>query len=484
MSMEREAAKQSGADAPERIAARSISEYRMLENCTGIVAGVSGGADSVCLLRVLLSLRERGDIPDVPVTAVHVHHGLRQEADKDEQYVRALCEEWDVPLRTVRCDAADWAAQNGTGLEEAGRILRMRAFDEAAGKTGASHIALAHHLEDSAETLLFNLCRGSRLAGLSAIRPVRGAVIHPLIEVSRGEIEEYLTVRGIAWRTDESNAENDYTRNILRNQVMPFLRDRINPAAEKHLAAAALDAAAAEAYLAEQTDGFYRACAVSGEAGAPENAGGTEVRLRTDRLAALPPYMRRRVLYRAAADAAGQAKDLGSAHVEALQRQVLSGKNSSVSLPYGLVSECTYGVLRIGRSKTAIPPLAPAEYAVRILDASDLRDRNGRLLTALPAGEAARYTKWFDYDKIAPYVLRTRLPGDRITISPDGRRKRLSRVMIDAKVPPGERDRIILPFSGDEVLWIPGYRISAAALVSEETKRVLEISLSRGGSSG
>ncbi len=474
----------------ERRTAQYIREYRMLEDCSGIVAGVSGGADSVCLLRVLLSLREQGAVPDIPVHAVHVNHGLRDAAVKDEEFVRSLCGEWNVPFTAVHADVAGFAKEEGIGTEEAGRILRMRAFKDAAEKMPGARIALAHHLEDSAETLLFNLSRGSRLAGMAGIRPVRGNVIHPLIGASRGEIEAYLKEQGTGWRTDESNTEDSYTRNILRNTVIPLLESRVNSEAAKHMAAAALDAARAEEYLSGETEKAYALCL--------EEAGSG---LMAERIAALDPYMRRRVVYRAVTEASCSAKDISAAHVEVVLRLAERGENAAVNLPSGLKAVCSYGVLRIRKAseeepeflRNSVPaggrdpldiPLSGNAYRMRVIPAEMKRNADGFLLPAIPRGEAARYTKWFDYDKITKCLLRKRLPGDRITLSAEGGHKKLARVMIDAKIAPELRDLAVLPFDGREALWIPGYRISAAALVTEETERILEISLFSGGGSG
>ncbi len=474
----------------ERQTARYIREYRMLEDCSGIVAGVSGGADSVCLLRVLLSLREQGAVPGIPVYVVHVNHGLRDAAAQDEEFVRSLCREWNVPFSAVHADVTGFAEEAGIGSEEAGRILRMRAFEDAAKKMPGARIALAHHLEDSAETLLFNLSRGSRLAGMAGIRPVRGNVIHPLIGASRGEIEAYLKEQGTGWRTDESNAEDRYTRNIIRNTVIPLLESKVNSEAAKHMAAAALDAARAEEYLSGETEKAYASCLEDSGSG-----------LMAERIAALDPYMRNRVVYRAITEASRGAKDISAAHVEAVLRLAERGENGAADLPSGLKAVCSYGVLRIGKISEAAPesvrsrvpaggrdplgiPLSADAYRMRVIPAEMLRNADGLLLPSIPRGEAAWYTKWFDYDKITKCLLRKRLPGDRITLSAEGGHKKLARVMIDAKIAPELRDLAVLPFDGREALWIPGYRISAAALVTEKTERILEISLPSASGSG
>ena len=167
-----------------------MKEYHMAEAGDGILAAVSGGADSVCLLLVLKELEtELG----IHVAAFHLNHGLRgEEADRDEKYVRELCAELEVPLKVVREDVRAFAAEERMSEEEAGRVLRYRYLNEAAEELGCNKIAAAHHKDDHAETVLMNLFRGTGLRGLGGIRPVRGNVIRPILHVTRQEIETYL----------------------------------------------------------------------------------------------------------------------------------------------------------------------------------------------------------------------------------------------------------------------------------------------------
>ena len=476
-----------------------------------VIVGLSGGADSVCLMEALYELKTDGRLSGT-LEAVHVHHGLRTTADRDEAYVRAFTEERGIPLRVVHVRAADYAAEHGLSTEEAGRILRQQAFAEAAARWADPacpvRIALAHHLEDSAETLLFHLCRGGRMAGFTGIRPVSGNIIHPLLTCSREEIEAFLRERRIPWCTDETNDCDDYTRNRIRHQVMPLLRSGVNPGADRHLAAAALEAAEAEAFLEAETEKARRRCLAARNPETdrfPETGGqqdGETTRSRTDgqadgagaseedvyavsRLQALAPFLQRRVLYAALVRAAGRKKDISAEHVAALTRLLQSGGSAELTMPCGILARKGYDDLWFvrqmeqralsgpGRSGerwrwngVAVPTAADA-YETRVFERPDG--------SAIPAGLC---TKWFDYDKITSTVdFRTRRPGDRLTLSEDGRSKALGRCFIDGKMPADLRDRMVLPMCGQEVLWIPGYRVSASFLVSERTRRILEIRL-------
>lgn len=210
-----------------------IQKYHMLEKGEKIVIGVSGGADSVCLLFLLLSLRSEWDLK---LQAVHVHHGLRgADADADEQYVRKLCQVQDVPLYVFHEDVKAYAKERGMTEEEAGRVLRRERFVQIKNETGASKIVLAHHKNDNVETVLWNLSRGSGIRGAGGIRPKNGDWIRPLLCVTREEIEDYLGERKIAYCEDATNKEDDYTRNRLRNHVIPYLQEEINALSLIHI---------------------------------------------------------------------------------------------------------------------------------------------------------------------------------------------------------------------------------------------------------
>lgn len=200
-----------------------------------ITAAVSGGADSVCLLWLLRRL-----FPQADLRAIHVNHGLRDEADADEQFVRTLCASWGVPLHVERADVHAEAARARRGIEETGRRLRHQIFARRARKTGEAVFALGHTADDVAETLLFNLARGCGFSGASSCRPVVKMegfyVIRPISCLTKEEVQEELIARGIPWREDASNRDLTFCRNRIRHEILPLVTERINTAAKRHLA--------------------------------------------------------------------------------------------------------------------------------------------------------------------------------------------------------------------------------------------------------
>ena len=532
---------------------------KMIEESGCIIAAVSGGADSMCLLEILRELRTKAGFQ---LRVLHVHHGLRESAEGDLEYVAGYCEAAGIPFEAVRVDAAGNAAENGLSVEEAARHLRYEALKRAAerwdrenspqscrgerqgsgntpqscrgerqnsGNTSNSdcaerqdkentprsgkmccRIAVAHHLEDQAETVLFNLVRGSRLRGLRGMLPVNGRIIRPLLECSRGEIEEFLRERGIAWREDETNEDVRYARNLLRREVMPLL-ERINAGAAQHIAKAAEEAAETEDFLRIETGKAMKACRETQEDNSARAEHGNQniVNQQSPIIVSIPillrepPLIRRRVVYEVIAEAAGRKKDLRDVHVQDVLKLAQKNGNGRLDVFGGVQVEKVYDRLIFSATVEPAPsfdrrwPMNAGEYSCRVFDF----DGN------LAAVSRKQYTKWFDYDKIGAFPsFRTRREGDRITIDESGRSKSIARYMIDAKIPAELRGRIVLPAAGKEILWVPAGldanarqmsapayvpnglngeaetirssdsgRISASYMVSGRTRRILEI---------
>ena len=200
-----------------------IKKYDMISKGDTVICGLSGGADSVCLLVVLTEISRKIGFT---VKALHVNHCLRgAESDRDENFCRELCRKMNIPFTAVSCDVTAFAQENGISTEESARILRYRIFAE---NSSGAKIATAHNANDNLETVIFNLARGSALKGISGIPPVRDNIIRPLLVVSRPEIEAFLKNIGQDYVTDSTNLSDDYTRNKIRHQVLPVLAG-INP---------------------------------------------------------------------------------------------------------------------------------------------------------------------------------------------------------------------------------------------------------------
>lgn len=210
----------------EKKVLRTIKENNLIEKGDRIVACVSGGPDSICLLELLVGLKKELEFT---VIVAHVNHQIREEAEDDEEYVKKYCEERNIKCYVKKVEVAKIAQEQKRGLEETGRKIRYEFFEEIQKKEDANKIAIAHNRNDKVETVLMNLLRGSGTSGLKGIEIKRKQYIRPLLEIERKEIEEYCEEKKLNPRIDKTNLDNTYTRNRIRNELIPMLRDNFNP---------------------------------------------------------------------------------------------------------------------------------------------------------------------------------------------------------------------------------------------------------------
>ena len=452
-----------------------IQKNNMVAAGMGVVVGFSGGVDSTALLSVLDELK---GILGIKLYALHLNHGIRQEAGEDEDFCRKFCVSRGISFRAAHRDIPRMAGELDLSEEEAGRMARYEAFNEYLKDTGAERIAVAHHADDVAETLLLNLTRGSGLRGAGAIRPVRDNVIRPLLSITRSEIEEYLGQREISFCTDRTNLENDYTRNFLRNEIIPKLTDKVNKRAAQHLAGAA--------FSFDMAEEFIRSCA---EEALERSAGVTEDRviLPVEALLAEKEIIRRTMVLLMFEKLVPYRKDFGSVHVEAVLSLIgdISGE-AFADLPYGLKAARSYDRLELFFSGHRIKSLR--EIVPCIMEGKETEAMVPGLGRAVfrvfPYDKdkqvpSETYTKWLDYGRIQEVLFRTRRPGDEIAIDLQGGicKKSLNKFMTDVRIPKSRRDEMYILADGGDVLWVPGYRISASHKVSEQTATILEISI-------
>lgn len=210
---------------------KTIRNYNLIEDGDRLVLGVSGGPDSICMLNILNCIRNDKNLRmQFDIIVAHVNHLIRDEAKDDEEFVKSFCEKIDVPFYSKSIDVQKIANNNKIGTEEAGRNARYDFFDEVLNMTNSNKIAIAHNKNDKVETMIMNMLRGSGLAGLKGIEPIKNnKYIRPLIECERFEIEQYCTSNNIDARIDRTNFENIYTRNKIRNVVIPYIKQEFNP---------------------------------------------------------------------------------------------------------------------------------------------------------------------------------------------------------------------------------------------------------------
>lgn len=439
-----------------------------------VVAGVSGGADSVCLLSLLDELKEEMGLK---LYVIHVHHGIRgEEADRDAAFVRELAGKKDLPFCLVKKDVPAMAKELGMTEEEAGRRLRYEAMEEYAEKVGADKIALAHHRDDQAETVLFHLFRGSGPRGLRGMPVKRGPFIRPLLFASRQEIEEYLAEKKLPYCEDSTNSSLKYSRNILRRQILPLVTETINAQAPAHIAA-----------MAERQEKWCLYIEKKGREAAgrlvrqEENGYSLEIDPFLQEEEVIRDEVLRQVLKRLVTG----AKDIGAVHYEKIRALCTAESGRRIELPGKTDVEKRYDRIYFYRREQKQEPAVrmtcqPGSiHKIRIKDMTcevsfTLKNRL-ELPEKIPQKD---YTKWFDYDMIVNSLfLRGPLEGDYFCMDQDGHKKKLSRYYIDEHIPRQQRSSQWVLADGSHVLWaVPG-RISEYYKVTEKTSRVLVVSV-------
>ena len=454
-----------------------MKENKMVEAGETVVIGVSGGADSVCLLHMLAKNRE---LLGIKLVAVHIHHGIRgQTADRDAIFVEEMCHMENVPFYLYRYNIPSLAKERGMSEEEAGRYARYEAFNQCLKdncKDSYGKIAVAHNKDDLAETMLFNLIRGAGVKGLKGITPVRDNVIRPVLCLERREIEEYIKVNNLKYITDETNFTEDYTRNKIRLNILPQIKDGINSQVISHLEATANSLALIDDYMENQCEQeMLKIVTVKANGLFIEDIGFKALHK------AMQGYIVKKCIYQVA----GKAKDISGIHINSVLALFNMNVGKKVNLPYGIIAVKEYEGVHIYISKEDNSIDSDKMCIVDINGTGEYNYCNGKVDVNLNIDEDIynesifienKYTKWIQCDIMKVNLqLRTRQQGDYIVVDEKGSKKKLKDFFIDAKIPREDRDNIMLLANGSEIVWIIGYRLNYRYRVRDEHAKIYKL---------
>ncbi len=458
--------------------------HHMLSKNDAVVLGVSGGADSVCLLFMMLMLQKELDLK---LHVVHVNHRIRTEAAEDAAYVKRLCDTHQIPFYLYEEDVPELAKKWGCGEEEAGRKVRYHAFSEICKLQNCQKIAVAHNANDRAETMLFHLFRGTGLTGLAGIAPVREQIIRPLLCLERAEIEAYLKAKQITYQHDCTNDLDEYTRNKIRHNILAYAEKEIVQGAVANMSRSADILAETENYIEEQVKKALIACVDVSKLEDMQYVLSIEPFLQEHVL------IQKRLLLYLLKELSPTHKDIAAIHVEDILTLFTREGNRKISLPYGMCGYRQYEkvVLERPTELVASKQWEPIPIELETLTEKELcipLGRGRRVYLKLLYGEKEaiiseeipqnQYTKWFDYDKIKEcLMLRTRSTGDFLCIRGQEtlQHKKLKDYMVTEKVPKKRREEPPLLTEGSHVLWVIGYRISEYYKVDASTKTILQV---------
>lgn len=440
-----------------------------------LLVGVSGGPDSIALVHALKKIEQEVDIS---VSAIHVNHQLRgEESDADERYVEDFCREWNIPCRVVRVNVGCLHAQKGGNKQAVARKLRYDSFFEVAREWQVDAVATAHHADDQIETVLMRLIRGTGVAGLAGIESIRDwrglKLVRPLLPFTKQELARYCEQAGLQPRLDSSNLSSIYMRNRLRLELVPLL-ESFNPHVQKAISSLSELVKEEEKVWTELVEEALDQVLIHRD--------DVSYTLDVSSFLHLPIALQRRVVklilsYLSQDGTFGVSLDA----IEKVRELIADGSSSSMfHLPRGMIAEREYDKVHIRladynqgdsyQKKTielSIPGttcLAGFLGKIKVLE-SDVTLHNLHL---------GRRVAVFDRDQLQyPLCVRARQSGDRMTcLGMDGRKK-VKKVLMEAKVPKRLRDQLPIVTAGDEIIWIPGVKRSAIAPVTPKTTRFL-----------
>jgi len=434
---------------------QTIKKHNLINVNDKIVVAVSGGADSVALLHGLHALK---DTYNLELFVCHLNHQLRgEDADGDAGYVKELSDSLDIKSYIYSRDVASLAKEMKMSFEEAAREIRYALFDEVLLKTGATKIAVAQNMNDQAETILMRLFRGSGLEGLTATKFKRDNIIRPILATSRENIEKYCLENQLNFRTDHTNFETDYSRNKIRLELLPYVKEHFNEKVIEKLFDTTQLLSDDLQFIEKHVDAIYNKCVL------------------TDRVLLsdleLDDAILSRVL-RKIIDESVSLKGISSEHIKELMTMVKLKKHGNERKVKTLTFEISYDKLLF---------FSDDPSSLEMVNLDNYIDYNGYRLEKLKAvNKKDINTITIDEDKLKGNLsVRTRKPGDRFSPLNMKGTKKLKDFFIDLKIPAHERDDILLLCDEEQIIWVVGYRLSDLYKVDSTTENKISFKLSK-----
>ena len=434
---------------------KTIEKHNLLENGDTVICAVSGGADSVCLLHLMQSLKYDYNLT---VYVANVNHLIRgEESDRDSNFVKSVCKAADVKCFYREYDVKEIAKTRKIGEEECGRILRYEFFDEISNELGGAKIATAHNLNDNAETVLFRLIRGSSAHGLSGISYKRGNIIRPILDITRSEIEDYLVRNGISWCNDSTNALPVYARNKLRLKVFPELNGVVNNAEKRIVSAAKL--------IGEDDMYLYSLADTALTKSLFENY----LLLSEFNRYELP--VKRRIISNLLS--LWEMKEITADKIEDFIEYTEKESGKKFDINAVSYAEKSYDRIYLRKREKAVAE----EFTISGETSFNHEKFSLKVeISSVCPAKSGNNTAVFDADKLSfPFKIRFRKKGDRMKLKGMSGTKKISDIFSDEKIERAKRDFVPLILKEDEIIFLCGLRQAPSYVPDNNTKKYLLI---------
>lgn len=462
----------------------------ILKPNTHVIVGLSGGADSICLLHILFTLSKTRLFK---VTSVHINHMLRgKESEEDELFVTDLCSHYGISLKVFKEDVTTFSKEQGCSIEEAGRILRYRRFREVLVEASANYIAVAHHSQDQSETIFLNILRGTGLDGLCGMTDISNDIIRPLLDVSKNDIQSYIKENSLSYRTDSSNLENIYLRNSLRNVVFTEIEQQTGTDITSSLLRMQRLLKSDSDFLNQYAKEKYKNILIFEEE--------KTVLLQRSEMVKLHKAISSRIIRIAWERLTGDLKGLESVHVNFILEVIAKQGNKVANLPKGINVIVQYDTVQITNEasdevfekstqdfsfgitipSTTCLPISGNTESKEIKIETQLHSINDfiKMFGEVKKQKESSFVQLFDYDSMKKGIyIRNRLPGDVFSPYKGSGGKKLKEFFIDAKIPRNIRDDIPLLVQENDIVWIVGFRTSDKYKITDSTKTILYVSI-------
>ena len=452
----------------------TINKHELIQKGDKIVVGLSGGPDSVCLLHILSRLKDKFDLE---IYAAHLNHQIRGiEAQKDAFYISNLCEEMGITFFIKSINVPEYCEKNGVSIEEGARKLRYEMFYEVKNNTRANKIAIGHNLNDQAETILMRIMRGTGLQGLKGIEYIRdGVIIRPILDIERSDIEKYCEQNNLNPRIDKTNLESIYTRNKIRLELIPYMKDNFNSNIIESISRMGNSLRSDNDYI--ENEALIKFKEVS-------NINDDSVEINLSSYINLHNSIKVRILRNSIKHILGDTNFIDQRHIDdIIDLEDESKIDKVINLPRGIFVYRKKNSIILTNKEIVIEEIEfcyniPSNGFIKIKEIGTIIETQVLNINKYKRSKSDKSSKWFDFNKIkGGIVVRNRRSGDKIKLS--GGSKKVKDLFIDIKVPKEDRCKIPIIADSQGILSVGDFRNSEDYKIDEKTKEVLKVSFKK-----